>query len=98
MSYKSYTVKKGDSLSAIAAKYKTTVDAIKKANPDKIKNVNFIQIGWVLKIPVSNTSKPATPAAKPSKDYAAIGKQYEIALGDVQKLPSVKKLLSMLEG
>ena len=97
MSYKSYTVKKGDSLSAIAAKYKTTVDAIKKANPDKIKNVNVIQIGWVLKIPVPNT-KPATPAAKPTKDYAAIGKQYEIALNDVQKLDSVKKLLSMLEG
>ena len=91
MAYQSYTVKKGDTLSAIAAKHKTTVDAIKKANPDKIKNVNVIQVGWVLKIPVPNTSKPA-------KDYNAIGKQYETALNDVQKLPSVKKLLSMLEG
>lgn len=101
MAYKSYTVKKGDCLSTIAAKFKTTVNEIKRANPDKIKNINVIQVGWVLKIPVTNTSKPATPAApvaKPSKDYAAIGKQYEIALGDVRNLPSVKKLLSMLEG
>ena len=97
MAYKSYTVKKGDCLSTIAAKFKTTVNEIKRANPDKIKNINVIQVGWVLKIPVTNTSKPATPA-KPAKDYAAIGKQYETALNDVQKLPSVKKLLSMLEG
>lgn len=103
MAYQKYTVKKGDCLSTIAAKFKTTVYDIKKANPDKIKNVNVIQVGWVLKIPVPNTSKPdtpttkpATPTAKPTKDYAAIGKQYETALRDVQNLPSVKKLMEML--
>lgn len=96
MAYQKYTVKKGDSLSAIAAKYKTTVSAIQKANPDKIKNVNVIQIGWVLNIPVTNSSKPATTTAKPAKDYTAIGKQYETALNDVQNLPSVKKLMEMM--
>ena len=95
MATQNYTVKKGDTLSGIAAKYKTTVNAIQKANPDKIKNVNVIQVGWVLKIPVSNTSKPSVTAT-PSKDYAAIGKQYETALKDVQNLPSVKKLLDMM--
>ena len=43
-----YTVKKGDTLSAIAKKYKTTVSAIAKKNG--IKNVNLIKVGQVLKI------------------------------------------------
>ena len=44
-----YTVKKGDTLSAIAKKYGTTVKAI--ADQNKIKNVNLINIGQVLVIP-----------------------------------------------
>lgn len=43
-----YTVKSGDTLSAIAKKYKTTVNALKKLNG--IKNVNKIYAGQVLKI------------------------------------------------
>lgn len=96
MATQTYTVKKGDTLSEIAARFKTTVGDIQKANPTKIKNVNIIQVGWVLKIPVPSVSKPTTPTAKPSKDYSKIGKQYEIALNDVSKLPSVKKLLEMV--
>ena len=38
---KYYTVKKGDTVSGIAAKYKTTVAAIQKLNPN-IKNINLI--------------------------------------------------------
>ena len=45
-----YTVKKGDTLSAIAKKYGVTVDAIVKAN--NIKNKNIIRVGTVLEIPV----------------------------------------------
>lgn len=48
-----YKIKKGDTLSAIAKKYKTTVKAIKAANPDKIKNVNKIYAGDVIKIPTN---------------------------------------------
>ncbi|MDF2636341.1 MAG: hypothetical protein K0R78_3215 [Pelosinus sp.] len=43
-----YTVKKGDTLSGIAAKYKTTVDKLVKIN--KIKNANLINVGQVLKL------------------------------------------------
>ncbi len=43
-----YTVKKGDTLSAIAKKYNTTVTAIAKKN--NIKNVNLINVGQILKI------------------------------------------------
>lgn len=49
--YISYKIKKGDTLSAIAKKYKTTCAAIKAANPDKIKNINKIYAGDTIKIP-----------------------------------------------
>jgi len=45
-----YTVKKGDTLSAIAKRYGTTVDALLKANPN-IKNPNLIKVGQVIIIP-----------------------------------------------
>ena len=47
-SEKTYTVKKGDTLSGIAKKYKTTVAKLKKLND--IKDVNKIYVGQVLKI------------------------------------------------
>lgn len=43
-----YTVKKGDTLSEIAKKYKTTIDKLVKVN--NIKNANLIRVGQVLKI------------------------------------------------
>ena len=43
-----YTVKRGDTLSQIAAKYGTTVKAIAAENG--IKNVNLIYVGQKLKI------------------------------------------------
>ncbi len=43
-----YTVKKGDTLWALAKTYNTTVDALAKLN--NIKNPNFIVVGQVLKL------------------------------------------------
>lgn len=48
-----YTVQKGDTLSEIAAKYKTTVDTLVKLNG--IKDPNLIITGQVLKLPGSTT-------------------------------------------
>ena len=45
-----YTVKSGDTLSAIAMKYGTTVPAIQKLNSSLIRNVNQIQIGWKIRV------------------------------------------------
>ena len=50
-SYIEYKIKKGDTLGKIAKAYNTTVNAIKAANPDKIKNVNKIYAGDIIKIP-----------------------------------------------
>jgi LysM repeat protein len=54
MADKVVTVKKGDTLSAIAAANKTTVKAIQNANP-QITNVNLIRPGQVFNIPVKKT-------------------------------------------
>ncbi len=45
-----YTVKAGDSLSAIARRYGTTVAAIQKLNTGLIKNVNVIRVGWRIRV------------------------------------------------
>lgn len=45
-----YTVKSGDTLSAIARRYGTSVSAIQKLNPTLIKNVNLIITGWKIRV------------------------------------------------
>ena len=81
-----YTVKRGDTLSGIAAKFGVSVAAIAAANPDRIKNVNKITVGWVLTI----------PGKQSKKNYSEIGKQVEKCLAEIAELPSVKKLGGML--
>ena len=61
----SYTVKSGDTLSAIAKEKNTTVDAIAKKN--KISNVNLISVGQVLEIEDAKTTQKTTEQAPTSK-------------------------------
>lgn len=49
----SYTVKSGDTLSAIAKQYNTSVEEI--ANSNQISNINLISVGQVLEINSSTT-------------------------------------------
>ena len=53
-----YTVVRGDTLSAIAKKYNTTVDALAKLN--NIKNVNLIYVGQKLIISGAKASTAST--------------------------------------
>jgi LysM repeat protein len=50
-----YTVKSGDTLSGIAAKYKVSVDDMLAANPD-LTDPNALQVGQVLVIPLPASS------------------------------------------
>lgn len=52
-----YTVKKGDTLSGIAAKYGTSVNALLKLNP-RITNKNLIYVGQVITVSGSPASTP----------------------------------------
>lgn len=56
---KTHTVVKGDTLSAIAKKYGTTVNYLAKLN--NIANVNLIYVGQVLKISETVTVTPSKP-------------------------------------
>ena len=59
MAEKIVPVKKGDTLSAIAAANKTSVAAIAAANPD-ITNLNKISIGQKIVVPVTTPTKTST--------------------------------------
>ena len=45
-----HKVKPGDTLSALAAAFGTTVDAIAALNRDLITDVNHIEVGWNIRI------------------------------------------------
>ena len=71
----SYTVQKGDTLSAIAKKYGTTYQEIAKANG--ISDPNKIYAGQTLKIgsddtSTTNTSTSGTTATTPTTDQVQI--------------------------
>ena len=59
-----YTVKKGDTLGAIAKKYNTTVSAIAKLN--NITNTNLIYVGQVLTISGATTSTSSSSSSSSS--------------------------------
>lgn len=45
-----YTIQKGDTLTAIAKKYNTTVLKLQELNPSKIKNINMISAGMQIRV------------------------------------------------
>lgn len=61
----SYTVKSGDTLSAIAKEKNTTIDAIAKKN--KISNMNLITVGQALEIEDVNATNKTSEQATTSK-------------------------------
>ena len=87
-----HKVKAGETLSEIAQKYGTSVEAIRSANSERIKNVNDIQIGWTLVIPI--TSKPSESV---KTYYEKVGRAFEQAISDIKKLDSVKNLSALLK-
>ena len=66
--YAIHKVRKGDSLSVIAKRYKTSIRAIMAVNG--LKRKNYLKVGWKLKIPTkqsitSGAQKPTVSAMKP---------------------------------
>lgn len=86
-----YTVKRGDTLSGIAQRYKTTTASLVKLNG--IKDANKISVGQKIKLPQS-TSTPA-----PAKQYytvkrgdtlSEIAQKHKTSTSSLQKLNSIK--------
>ena len=81
-----YTIRKGDTLSTIAKKYKTTAAAIAKANG--IKKPNAIQQGQKLKITIGTAKKTTKPGP------AAIARMRPGCLLPLAENVSMKRCLS----
>jgi LysM repeat protein len=95
-----YKVKKGDTLSAIAKKYKTSVSSLKKLN--NLKS-DMIYVGQALKVSHSETAPSKSKSTSPSKSKTTT---YKVKKGDtlsviakkynttVSKLKKANKLIS----
>ena len=85
----SYTVVKGDTLSAIASRYGSSVSAIRNANG--LSSNNLIRVGQKLKVPkgsgavasrsTSSSSKPAA-SSRTSTGSSSSGGSYTVKSGD----------------
>ena len=73
MAATTYTVKWGDTLSEIAVKYNTTVDALVKLN--NIANRDFIVVGQVLKLSGTSTSAKTNTATETKAKITVFGLQ-----------------------
>ncbi len=83
-----HKVRKGETLSTIARRYGTSINAIKRAN--RLKSTRYINAGWKLKIPVrkkyASTRKTARPTISSKKGTPKvrppISKRYAVRKGD----------------
>lgn len=80
---RTYIVKKGDTLTAIAAAHKTSVQTLVDLN--KIKNSNMIYAGQVLKIPEVKTAS-----------YNELGQAVKECAEEIQKLPSFARVMELI--
>ncbi len=87
--YKVYVVKAGDTLYAIASRYGTTVDAIKRLNH---LTSNTLSIGQELKLPISDgnndTGSDSTLRyiVKPGDTLYAIASRYDTTVDEIKRL------------
>lgn len=81
---KTYKVSKGDTLSAIAKKFDTTVEALVASNG--IKNKDLIRVGQLLQIPEKQNTQD-------SKVVKVLNK----CLDKIEAMPEFKELSGLLE-
>lgn len=77
-SYRAHTVRRGETLSGIAARYGTTMQAILSAN--RIANPNLVYVGQVLNVPIIRTT--IVPAPRPATPTTPTGRYYVVQPGD----------------
>jgi len=93
-SNRTYTVKKGDTLSQIAARYNTTVNNLATLN--NIQNVNLIYPGQVLKLSGSGAAKTYT--VKAGDNLTKIAKLYGTTINKIAKDNGIKDVNKIYVG
>lgn len=78
-----YTVKSGDTLWLLANRYGTTVDAIKRLNG---LTSDILQIGQVLRIPVSQTQQYITYTVRSGDTLWLLAKRYGTTVDVIKKM------------
>ena len=77
----SYTVKSGDTLSAIAASHQTTVDKIAQKN--KISNINLISVGQVLELD-DDVSEQVTVEKSDKTEQSTVNPSFGLSAEDAE--------------
>lgn len=77
----SYTVKSGDTLSAIAASHQTTVDNIAQKN--KISNINLISVGQVLELD-DDVSEQVTVEKSDKTEQSTVNPSFGLSAEDAE--------------
>lgn len=78
-----YTIKRGDTLSEIASKYRTTIARLKELN--SIKDVNKIYTGQQLKIPISGGNEVVFYTVVKGDSLTAIAKRFNTSVSKLVK-------------
>ncbi len=78
--YSYHRVRRGESLSIIAKRYRTSVQSIQRAN--RLRHKHLIQAGMVLKIPNRNAAPSAKAASKTVTKSAGKNFTYRVKSGD----------------
>jgi LysM repeat protein len=90
-----HRVSAGETLSKLAQRYKTTVDAFVKAN--HIPNPDLIQVGQILKIPGTGTSQKAKPAGTSPSAVQTVPFNFQ-TLSFLQQTSTVTEEVFKIEG
>jgi LysM repeat protein len=86
-----YVVKSGDTLSAIAAKFGTTWQALHRANAALVRDPNVIEIGWKLVIPRSSQEEGegGTYVVQPDDTLGALAGDWGCSVDAIVRLNSI---------
>lgn len=95
--YRTYVVQRGDTLTYIASRFKTTVDELVKLND--LPNPNLIYVGEILKIPtikgikrtasVSENMHTLTYVVREGDTLTSIAKRFNTTVNDIAKLNNI---------
>lgn len=94
-SFAAYEVQKGDTLSRIAARHSTTVEALMQLNSDKLTNPDHIIAGSLLRVDANDTVDIVNELRKTNDQQAALKTILVLAAGQLAKETDEKRISAL---